>query len=149
MENRWLSKDEEKIVKKDIIWEIPPVLIPGILIVGLLGVALYLDPKVCIGASVIFLPVAGVLFYLALRAFRDLKRITEKRYVIKEFEVLDTRTGYAAGKTNHYVTLREVNTDKVEKMCTGSNYYVFENNNFVNGIEIEGRKKRIYFERKE
>ena len=38
--SRWLSKEEEKTVRKGIKSGIPGVLIPGILIVGILGVGL-------------------------------------------------------------------------------------------------------------
>ena len=126
MGKRWLSKEEEKKVKRD-----------------------YLDPKVCGIAAVVFLPAAGVLFWVAFRLFRDLRRITENRYVIKEFEVLETKTVLGSGSPNHIATLRNVGTEQVEKLSVSGTFYVLENNKFVYGIEIEGRKKRIYFERKE
>ena len=136
-------------VKREIKWEIPSVLIPAILIVGLLCAGLYLDPKVCGIAAVLFLPAAGILFWLAFRLFRDMRRITEKRYVIKEFEVLETKTVLGSGSPNHIATLRNVDTEQMEKLSVFGTFYVLENNKFVYGIEIEGRKKRIYLERKE
>lgn len=144
MEKRWLSKEEEKKVRKEIIWNIPGYIFPGVLILGILLVGLFTDPKVCGYAAVIFLPVAGILFWLAFREFRALRRITQKRYVIREFEVVDTKTEYTAEKHHHFVTLCEVGTEKVEKSGVFSQFYVLENNKYVYGIEIEGRKKRIY-----
>lgn len=88
-------------------------------------------------------------FWVAFRLFRDLRRITENRYVIKEFEVLETKTVLGSGSPNHIATLRNVGTEQVEKLSVSGTFYVLENNKFVYGIEIEGRKKRIYFERKE
>jgi hypothetical protein len=149
MEKHWLSKEEEKKVKREIKWEIPSVLIPAILIVGLLCAGLYLNPKVCGIAAVLFLPAAGILFWLAFRLFRDMRRITEKRYVIKGFEVLETKTVLGSGSPNHIATLRNVDTEQMEKLSVFGTFYVLENNKFVYGIEIEGRKKRIYLERKE
>ena len=149
MGKRWLSKEEEKKVKREIKWEIPHALIPGILIVGLLCAGFYLDPKVCGIAAVVFLPAAGVFLWLAFRLFRDLKRITENRYVIRGFEVLEAKTVLGSGSPNHIATLRDVDTEQVEKLSVSGTFYVLENNKFVYGIEIEGRKKRIYFERKE
>ena len=149
MGKRWLSKEEEKKVKSEIKWEIPHALIPGILIVGLLCAGFYLDPKVCGIAAVVFLPVAGVFLGVAFRLFRDLRRITENRYVIKEFEVLEAKTVLGSGSPNHIATLRDVDTEQVEKLSVSGTFYVLENNKFVYGIEIEGRKKRIYLERKE
>ena len=148
MEKRWLSKEEEKKVRRNIKGDIPSFLIPCVLIVGFLCFGFYLDPKVCGIAAVFFVPVASVLCWLAFRAFRDLRRITEKRYVIKEFEVLETKTVLGSGSPNHIATLREVGTEQVEKVNVSGTFYVLENNKFVYGIEIEGRKKRIYFERK-
>ena len=145
MEKRWLTKDEEKKVRGEIKWNIPSLVIPCALIIGILGVGLYFDPKKSGIAAIFFLPVAGILFRLVFREFRDLRRITEKRYVIKEFEIVDTGSGYALGKMQKYVTLREVNSDVEENVNTSGSYYVFAENNFVYGIEIEGRKKRIYF----
>ncbi len=145
MEKRWLSKEEEKIIRKEIKWGIPSYLIPCLLIVGLLCVCFYLDPKVSGIITVFFAPVAGVLFWLTLRDFCDLKKITKKRYVIKEFEILETRTALGSRNPNHFATLRELGTGKVEEVRVSGTFYVLENNKFAYGIDIEGRNKRIYF----
>ena len=145
MEKRWLTKEEEKTVRKEIKSSIPGFMIPGIMILGILGVGIYTDPKVCGYAAIVFLPVAGILFWLAFREFCDLRKITEKRYVIKEFEVLETREVLTSGTPNRYATLREVGTEKVVEVRVTGTFYVLENNKFAYGIDIEGRKKRIYF----
>ena len=109
-------------------------------VTDILGVGLYFDPKKSGIAAIFFLPVAGMLFRLVFQEFHDLRRITERRYVIKEFEIVDTGSRYALGKMQKYVILREVNSDVEEKANTSGSYYVFADNSFVYGIEIEGRK---------
>ena len=67
------------------------------------------------------------------------------RYVIKEYEILETREVLTSGTPNRFATLREVGAEKAEEVRVNGMFHVFDGNRFVCGIDIEGRKKRIYF----
>lgn len=76
---------------------------------------------------------------------RALKQLKEKHYVVKEFEITgQTKKHTGKGGWRYYTVFHEVGHLRTEEEWCG-NFSKLDGSKFVYGVEIRGRKGRIYF----